>query len=156
MSHDLLQGQSRTKCFVSILSDLEWVFDEAPGRNGVHQLEHCVQTATRARRNGANDELVVCALLHDSFRLLSPANHGTAIAETLRDCLNEDNFWILQTHSAFQHDLLHKTFDTRIWTAEYWFRDAERFAFWDFNSFDPQYQSDPLESFFPEMFRVLK
>ena len=31
----------------------------------VSRLEHCLQTATRAEQDGADEETIVCALLHD-------------------------------------------------------------------------------------------
>jgi len=42
----------------------------------VDLLEHGLQTATRAFRDGQEDEVVVAALLHDIGELLSPSNHG--------------------------------------------------------------------------------
>ena len=44
----------------------------------ITRLGHSLQTATRAERDGADDETVVCALLHDIGDLLAPANHSQA------------------------------------------------------------------------------
>ena len=44
-----------------VLQWLRQMDDESPYR--VSRLEHCLQTATRAERDGADDETVVCALL---------------------------------------------------------------------------------------------
>ncbi|MGA1352526.1 MAG: HD domain-containing protein, partial [Ilumatobacteraceae bacterium] len=41
----------------------------------VTRLEHSLQTATRAQRDGRDDEYVVCALLHDIGDTLAPYNH---------------------------------------------------------------------------------
>jgi predicted HD phosphohydrolase len=38
--------------------------------------EHSVQTATRALKDGADEELVVCGLFHDIGELLAPICHG--------------------------------------------------------------------------------
>ena len=38
--------------------------------------EHSVQTATRALRDGADAETVVCALMHDVGEVLAPPCHG--------------------------------------------------------------------------------
>jgi|SRR5712664_1610558 len=38
--------------------------------SGVTQKEHCLQTATRAVRDGADEELVVAALFHDVGKVL--------------------------------------------------------------------------------------
>lgn len=44
--------------------------------NLVDLYEHSLQTATRALRDGADEETVVCALFHDVGEVLTPANHG--------------------------------------------------------------------------------
>ena len=44
--------------------------------NLVDLHEHSVQTATRALNDGADEETVVCALLHDIGELLAPICHG--------------------------------------------------------------------------------
>ena len=46
----------------------------------VDRLEHSLQTATRAERDGRDEEYVVCALVHDIGDSLAPDNHE-AIAE---------------------------------------------------------------------------
>jgi hypothetical protein len=61
----------------------------SPGKNGeigalVDMYEHSLQTATRARRAGADTETVVCALLHDIGEVLSGTNHGEIPAALLR------------------------------------------------------------------------
>ena len=38
--------------------------------------EHSVQTATRALKDGADEEIVVCGLFHDIGELLAPICHG--------------------------------------------------------------------------------
>ena len=38
--------------------------------------EHSIQTATRALKDGADEELVVCGLFHDIGELLAPICHG--------------------------------------------------------------------------------
>ncbi len=42
----------------------------------VDLYEHSLQTASRALADGADEELVVVALLHDVGELLAPACHG--------------------------------------------------------------------------------
>ena len=42
----------------------------------VSRLEHSLQTATRAFKNGENEEMVVAALLHDIGDELAPMNHS--------------------------------------------------------------------------------
>ena len=43
------------------------------GGFAVDRYTHCLQTATRAYRDGRDEEYVVCALLHDIGDILAPA-----------------------------------------------------------------------------------
>ena len=76
---------------------------------------HCLQTATRAYRDGRDEEYVVCALLHDIGDTIASANHADlllcfmiletlcsnhALAATL--FLSEENYWIVKHHGIFQ------------------------------------------------------
>jgi predicted HD phosphohydrolase len=47
----------------------------------VDRLTHSLQTATRAHRDGRDDEYVVCALIHDIGDNLAPANHAELAAD---------------------------------------------------------------------------
>ena len=38
----------------------------------ISRLDHCLQTATRAENDGADDETIACALLHDIGDILAP------------------------------------------------------------------------------------
>lgn len=53
---------------------------DGDSRYQVSRLEHCLQTATRAENDGADDETIVCALLHDIGDILAPANHSEVAA----------------------------------------------------------------------------
>ena len=46
-------------------------------------LDHCLQTATRAERDGADNETIACALLHDIGGVLAPTNHSRVAAVLL-------------------------------------------------------------------------
>src|SRR5688572_16391485 len=46
------------------------------GGFAVDRLEHSLQTATRAFKDGRDEEYVVCALVHDIGDILGPANHA--------------------------------------------------------------------------------
>ena len=50
----------------------------------VTRLEHSLQAATRARRDGADNELIVAALIHDIGDDLAPFNHAEIAARLLR------------------------------------------------------------------------
>ena len=50
----------------------------------VSRLEHSLQTATRAFKNGESEEMVVAALLHDIGDELAPMNHSQYAAAVIR------------------------------------------------------------------------
>ena len=50
----------------------------------VDQLAHSVQTATRAERAGASEEMIVASLCHDIGKTISDVNHAAISAEILR------------------------------------------------------------------------
>ena len=68
----------------------------------VSRLEHCLQTATRAENDGADDETIACALLHDIGDILAPANHSEVAAAMLAPYVGEKNHWIVKHHGLFQ------------------------------------------------------
>ncbi len=119
----------------------------------VDQLEHCVQTATRAERAGADDELVVAALLHDIGKAVSVPNHPRIAAEILRPYVRDEVHWMIQVHQDFQgrHYYAHFGGDPNAreqYRGEPWFALAEQFADeWDQTAFDPDYDTLPLEHF---------
>ena len=61
---------------LGLLGDLRQDYGGFP----VDRLEHSLQTATRAERDGRDDEYVLCALLHDIGDTLSPFNHPAVAA----------------------------------------------------------------------------
>ena len=50
----------------------------------VDQLQHALQTATRAERDGADEQVIVASLLHDMGKLISVRNHPKIAAEIAR------------------------------------------------------------------------
>ena len=54
------------------------------GGFAVDRLTHSLQTATRAHRDGKDEEYVVCALLHDIGDMLGTYNHGAVAAAILK------------------------------------------------------------------------
>jgi predicted HD phosphohydrolase len=121
----------------------------------VSRLEHCLQTATRAEADGADDETIVCALLHDIGDVLAPANHSQAAAALLAPYVSEKNHWIVQHHGLFQgYYYLHFMGQDRNARDRYrdhpYYQDCVDFcANWDQPSFDPEFVSRPLEHFEP-------
>src|SRR6202162_5304787 len=67
----------------------------------VSRLEHSLQTATRALRAGADEELVVAALIHDVGDELAPYNHAEVAASILRPYVRPEVTWIIARHGVF-------------------------------------------------------
>ena len=118
----------------------------------VSRLEHCLQTATRAEQDGADEETVVCALLHDLGDVLGPCNHSQIAAAVLRPYVSEKNYWVVKHHGLFQgyYWMEHYEQDKNArdrYRDHPFYQDCVDFcARWDQCSFDPAYASKPLES----------
>ena len=84
-----------------ILEQLELLRNDYGGFP-VDRLEHSVQTATRAERDGRNDEYIVCALLHDVGDVLTPYNHPDVAAAILKPFVSPANHWMVKNHGVFQ------------------------------------------------------
>src|SRR5882762_10319969 len=68
----------------------------------IDQLQHCLQTATRAVQDGASEELVVAALCHDIGKVISIDNHPAIAAEILKPYVSHETYEIVRTHQDFQ------------------------------------------------------
>ena len=64
----------------------------------VDLYEHSLQTASRAYRDGADEETVVVALLHDIAELISPNAHGEMPPSILRPYVSDRSWWVLMHH----------------------------------------------------------
>ena len=126
----------------------------------IDRLEHSLQCASRAYRDGADEELVVAALLHDIGDLLSPFNHSELAAAVLRPYVSERTHWIVLHHGLFQsYYYAHHTGGDRNARDAYrdhpYYQDTVEFCHrWDQSSFDPDYESLPLEFFEPMVRRI--
>jgi predicted HD phosphohydrolase len=127
----------------------------------ISSLDHVLQTATRAERDGADDEMIVAALLHDIGDVFAPRNHAAFAATILRPYVRDEVHWIIQHHHAFQlhyygqHVGLDPNMRERYRGSPH-FEACERFCErWDQTSFDPAYESYPLEHFEPILRRVV-
>ena len=76
----------------------------------ISRLEHSLQTATRALKDGASDEMIVAALLHDIGDELAPLNHSEYAAAVLKPYVSEKTHWIIEKHGIFQNILLCTSF----------------------------------------------
>lgn len=121
----------------------------------VDQLTHCLQTATLAERAGADEELVVGALVHDVGKYVSVMNHPAIAAEMLRPFVRDEVYHAIRVHQDFQGRHYYGHFggdaDARErYRGEPWFDLAARFADeWDQVAFDPDYDTLPLAHFEP-------
>jgi predicted HD phosphohydrolase len=121
----------------------------------VDQLEHSLQTATRAERGGADLDMVVASLCHDIGKALSNANHPAIAAEMMRPWVSEEAYWVVKVHQDFQgrHYYARIGLDPELRRQHLGhpaYELAERFADeWDQTAFDPDYESMPLEHFEP-------
>lgn len=119
----------------------------------VTRLEHSLQSATRAENDGADDELVIAALIHDIGDDLAPENHSQMAASVIRPYVRAEVTWILEMHGLFQMYYyadkvgLDKNERER-YRGHKWFNAAEQFCRdWDQMSFDPDYETKPLSHF---------
>ncbi|MFT4569324.1 MAG: putative HD phosphohydrolase [Hyphomicrobiaceae bacterium] len=125
------------------------------GGYAVDRLTHSLQTATRARRDGRDDEYVVCSLLHDIGDTLATSNHADLAATILEPFVSEKNHWIVKHHAIFQgyYFFEHLGLDPNMrdqFRDNPWWRDCAEFCeIYDQNSFDPEYDTLPLEAFTP-------
>lgn len=126
----------------------------------VNQLEHGLQTATRAERDGASEEMIVAALCHDIGKVISVENHPAIAAEILKPYVSRETYEIIRTHQDFQgrhyYALMGKDPEARRqYVDEPWFEMARRFTDeWDQTAFDPEYDTLPLAHFEPMIERL--
>lgn len=126
----------------------------------VDRYTHSLQTATRARRDGADVEMVVAALLHDVGDDLSPFDHSSVAAAILRPYVRPEVTWIVEQHGLFQSYYFAHHYDQNRHARDR-FRDHPWFAScaafcerWDQTSFDPDYPTEPLSTFEPMLREV--
>ncbi|TLY75372.1 MAG: HD domain-containing protein [Gammaproteobacteria bacterium] len=121
----------------------------------VSRLGHSLQVATRALRDGADDELIVAALIHDVGDELAPYNHAEIAAGIIRPYVRAEVTWIVEQHGLFQtyyyaHHLGGDRNARERFRDHPWYQACRDFcANWDQCSFDPQYPSEPLSTFEP-------
>ena len=126
----------------------------------ITRLEHSLQTATRAFKDKANEEMVVAALLHDIGDELAPMNHSEYAASILKPYVSEKTHWIIEKHGEFQmYYYAHHLGGNRNKRDDYkdhkYYNDTINFCEkYDQNSFDPNYKSLPLEFFRPMVKKI--
>jgi len=129
--------------------------DESLSGYQVTRLEHSVQSASRAWRDGADIDWVVSALLHDIGDIYAPYNHDEYAATILKPFIREQCRWVVEKHGEFQmlyfgHHVGGDQHKREAHRGHEFFDDCATFcARWDQSSFDPAYDSLPLEFFRP-------
>jgi predicted HD phosphohydrolase len=143
----------------SILASLRKL-DHSLAGYPVSRLGHSLQTATRALRDGADDELVVAALIHDIGDELAPYNHTEIAAGIIRPYVRPEVTWIVEQHGLFQnYYYVHHMGGNRNARDKFrdhpWFEACRKFcAEYDQCSFDPDYRWEPLSAFEPLVRRI--
>jgi predicted HD phosphohydrolase len=126
----------------------------------VDRLEHSLQTATRAHRDGRGEDYVVMALLHDIGDTLGSYNHPEVAAAIIKPFVSDELHWIAQNHGAFQgyYYFHHLGMDRDIrenFRGHPHFEACAHFCHaYDQSAFDTGYESAPLEYFEPMLRRV--
>ena len=126
----------------------------------ITRLEHSLQAATRAFKDGANEEMVVATLLHDIGDELAPLNHSEYAASVLKPFVNEKTHWIIEKHGEFQmyyyaHHLGKNKNQRDKYKDHPYYQDTIDFCEkWDQASFDPDYKNMTLEEFAPMVKKI--
>ncbi len=127
----------------------------AYGGYQISRLGHSLQTAALAEADGADDEMIMSALLHDIGDTLAPYDHGGFAASILKPYVRPECVWVVRMHPLFQlHHVPHRPDTVR--NARERYKGHEHFeacvnfcARWDQAAFDPAGPLPPLEHFEP-------
>jgi predicted HD phosphohydrolase len=128
----------------------------------VDRLTHCLQTATRAHRDGRSEDYVVMALVHDIGDTLGAYNHPDIAAAILQPFVSEELHWIVKHHGIFQgvnffhHIGLDRNLREQFRGAEHFAATQEFIDTYDCPAFDPEYDTLPLEFFEPMVMRLFE
>ena len=129
--------------------------DDGLGGYQVSRLQHSLQAATRAERDGADSEWIVAALVHDIGDGLAPENHSQLAAAVVRPYVRGEVTWVVAMHGVFQQHYYgqhtgHDPDAREAYRGHAWFDSCEHFCEeWDQAAFDPNYPTLPLEHFEP-------
>jgi predicted HD phosphohydrolase len=125
-----------------------------------NQLQHSLVTGTLARRDGASDEEVAIALLHDVGKAVNIPNHGPIAAELMKPYVSDDAYHAIYNHQHFQGKYYYQYLGENPglrdnFQNESWYDLAVRLVDrWDAPAFDPDFQADSLESFEPLLRKI--
>ena len=126
----------------------------------VDRLVHSLQTATRAHRDGRDEEYVVAALLHDIGDMLATVNHAEYAAAILKPYVRPHIWWMIREHGLvqgyyyFHHLGLDRNARDKLAGHPAYPMCQDFCAKYDQTSFDPDYDTMPLEAFAPMVQRL--
>ena len=126
----------------------------------VDRLVHSLQTATRAHRDGQDEEYVVAALLHDVGDMLGTMNHAEYAASIIKPYVRPNIYWTIRQHGLFQgyYYFHHFGLDPNArdkYLGHPAFQMCVEFCGkYDQESFDPDYDTMPLAAFEPMVHRL--
>lgn len=126
----------------------------------VDRYTHSLQTATRALRDGRDEEYVVCALLHDIGDTLGAFNHPDIAAAILKPFVSEANLWMVQNHGIFQgyyffhHIGMDRDMRENFRASPHFERTAEFCELYDNPAFDAKAETLPMAAFEPLVRRL--
>lgn len=128
----------------------------------INNFEHCLQAATLALKDGAEEEDIVVALFHDLGFVTNNENHGEFAAAFLKPYVSDQSIWMLERHMYFQavHCATHPDVDPDVrerWRGHPHFEYAARWVErYDVPSINPADASAPLEVFIPMVQRLFE
>jgi predicted HD phosphohydrolase len=132
------------------------------GGFAIDRLQHCLQTATRAHRDGRDEPYVVMALLHDIGDTLGAYNHPDVAAAIIKPFVSEELRWITEHHGIFQgynffHYIgLNRDMHERFKGHEHYQATADFIEKYDCPSFDPNFDTAPLSFFEPMVMKLFE
>ena len=142
-----------TKGTADRLLDALVSLDESLSGYQITRLGHSLQSATRAERDGADTDWIVSTLLHDIGDIFAPYNHDEYAATILKPFVREQCAWVVEKHGDFQMIYYgeHVGADPHkrdAYKNHPYFDDCATFCDrWDQASFDPAYDTLPLDHF---------
>ncbi len=156
-----LEHPFHAKTAQRLLNELERQGQDSLDGYPISRLGHALQSATRAWQDGADDDWIVAALLHDIGDGLAPQNHDRMAAEIIRPFVREEVTWVIEHHGAFQ--MIYYAHHLHGWNPN----ERDQYSHhpcyptavdfcerWDQNCFDPNYNNQPLAFFAPKVHAV--
>jgi predicted HD phosphohydrolase len=126
----------------------------------IDRYGHSLQTATRALKDGRDEEYVVCALLHDIGDTLGSFNHPDIAAAILKPFVSDANLWMVQQHGIFQgyyffhHIGMDRDMREQFRGHPHFERTAEFCELYDSPAFDAKAETLPMSEFEPMLRRL--